>query len=122
VEDPNHPATKRLPEKFTASPNEWYRWENDLRENPDIKILVSIHPKSFPLGTGPKPHEIWHNGYYPVVWTNLKYRMIYLNMGHNDIDYEGGTNKELSHTFKNKMQNRMVLNALFWLGKKKNQQ
>jgi len=69
------------------------------------------------LGTGPKQHEIWHEGYYPVVWTNVKYHMIYINMGHNDIDYEGGTNKELSRTFDNKIQNKMILNALFWLGK-----
>jgi hypothetical protein len=121
VEDQNHPAMEGLPAKFTASPNEWYRWGNDLRENPDIKILVSIHPESFPLGTSPKPHEIWHEGYYPVVWTNVNYRMIYINMGHNDIDYERGTNKELSFTFKNKMQNKLVTDALFWLGKQKNQ-
>ncbi len=119
VEDKNHPAMKGLPGKFTASPNEWYRWEKDLRENPDIKILASIDPASFPLGTGPKPQEIWHEGYYPVVWTNINYRMIYINMGHNDIDYEGGTNKELSHTFDNKTQNKLILNALFWLGKRK---
>lgn len=117
VEDKNHPAIKGIPSKFKASPNEWYRWENDLRENPDIKILASIDPESFPLGTGPKPHEIWHEGYYPVVWTNMNYHMIYINMGHNDIDYEGGTNKELSQTFNNKIQNKMILKALFWLGK-----
>lgn len=119
VEDRTHPATKQLPAKFTASPNEWYRWENDLRKNPDIKILASIDSTSFPLGTGPKPHEIWHSGYYPVVWTNVNYRMIYINMGHNDIDYENGTNAELSFTFKNKTQNQLVIDALLWLGKNK---
>lgn len=77
VEDRNHPATKHLPATFRSSPNEWYRWTNDLRTNPAIKILLSIDPSSFPLGTGPKPHEIWHSGYYPVVWTNKNYRMLY---------------------------------------------
>jgi len=115
VEDKTHPATKDLPEKFSVSPNEWYRWEHDLRENPDIKILLSIDPSSFPLGTGPKPHEIWHEGYYPVVWTNVKYHMIYINMGHNDIDYEGGTSKELSFSFRNDTQNQLMINALNWL-------
>ena len=115
VEDREHPATRDLPETFTSSPNEWYRWEHDLRENPDIQILVSIDPASFPLGTGPKPHEIWHEGNYPVVWTNLNYHMIYINMGHNDIDYEGGSNKELSFTFQNETQNQLVINALNWL-------
>ncbi len=118
VEDRTHPATKDLPVTFTASPNEWYRWEKDLRKNPDIKILVSIDSSSFPLGTGPKLNEIWHSGYYPVVWTNKNYKMIYINMGHNDIDYEHKTNKELSHSFNNKIQDKLILNALFWLGKK----
>ncbi|MEZ4904459.1 MAG: hypothetical protein R2822_23285 [Spirosomataceae bacterium] len=78
--------------------------------------MLSIDPASFPLGTGPKLHEIWHNGYYPVAWCNKKYRMLYLNMGHNDIDYENKTNKELSFTFEN-TQNRFVINALLGLGK-----
>ncbi len=116
VEDHNNPVTKDLPDTFTASPNEWYKWEYDLRKNPDIKILLSIDSTSFPLGTGPKPHEIWHSGYYPVVWTNKNYKMVYLNMGHNIIDYENKTNKELSYTFKNEIQNKLILNALFWLG------
>ncbi len=119
VENKTHPATKNLPETFKASPNEWYRWENDLRLNPDIDILVSIDSTSFPLGTGPKLHEIWHSGYYPVVWTNKKYRMLYLNMGHNDIDYENKTNADLSKTFDNEIQNNLVLNGLFWLAKRK---
>lgn len=119
VEDHRHPATKNLPDTFAAAPNEWYRWSNDLRKNPDIKILLSVDSSSFPLGTGPKQHEIWHSGYYPVVWTNKKYKMLYLNMGHNDIDYEHHTNKELSFTFANETQNRLILDALEWMGKKK---
>lgn len=116
VEDPGHPATVHLPLTFKASPNEWYSWEKDLRANPDMNILLSIDPASFPLGTGPKPYEIWHSGYYPVAWTNRKYRMLYFNMGHNDIDFESGTNKELSFTFGNEIQDRMILDGLLWLG------
>jgi hypothetical protein len=116
VEDRTHPVTKNMPVTFTASPNEWYRWEKDLRTNPDIKILLSIDSTSFPLGTGPKLNEIWHSGYYPVVWTNKNYKMLYVNMGHNDIDYENKTNKDLSHTFNNKIQDKLILDALFWLG------
>jgi hypothetical protein len=118
VEDTNHPATKDLPKTFKSAPNEWYRWKGDLRANPDIKVLASIDPASFPLGTGPKPYEIWHSGDYPVVWTNQKYKMIYLNMGHNDIDYEHKTNKELSSTFENETQNKLILDGLFWLSGK----
>jgi hypothetical protein len=115
VEHRKHPATKKLPQKFISSPNEWYKWENDLRMDKDIEILLSVDPSSFPLGTGPKKHEIWHDGYYPVAWTNRNYKMVYINMGHNDIDYETGTNRELSFTFTNKFQNRFVLDCLFWL-------
>jgi len=97
---------------------EWYRWEKDLRANPDIRILLSIDPSSFPLGTGPKPHEIWHSGYYPVVWTNTRYRMVYMNMGHNDMDYDGGTNRQLSSTFSSPVQNELITRALIWLGER----
>jgi hypothetical protein len=116
VEDRSHPSTKHLPETFISSPNEWYRWENDIRNNPDIKILLSIDTTSFPLGTGPKLYEIWHSGYYPVVWTNKKYKMLYLNMGHNDMDFEKKTNKELSFTFNNETQNKLIIDGLLWLG------
>ena len=116
VEDTNHPATRHLPATFKSAPNEWYKWTNDLRTNSNIKILLSIDPTSYPLGTGPKPYEIWHEGYYPVAWTNKRYRMIYFNMGHNDIDYEHKTNKELSSTFSNETQNRLILDSLLWLG------
>ncbi|AMR31704.1 hypothetical protein A0256_09850 [Mucilaginibacter sp. PAMC 26640] len=116
VADSKHPATKSLPVTFKASPNEWYRWEKDLRQNPDIRILASIDSRSFPLGTGPKPNEIWHSGYYPVVWTNRNYKMIYFNMGHNDIDYQGKTNKDLSHTLGNPVEDKFIINALLWMG------
>jgi hypothetical protein len=120
VEDTNFPATINLPETFKSAPNEWYRWSNDLRTNANIKILLSIDPASFPLGTGPKPYEIWHDGYYPVVWTNKKFRMIYVNMGHNDMDYEhkfDNTNKTLSFTFDNPVQDRLIIDSLLWLGR-----
>ena len=116
VEDSDHPATRHLPKTFVSAPNEWYKWTNDLRNNPNIKILLSIDSASFPLGTGPKLYEIWHSGYYPVVWTNKNYKMIYFNMGHNDIDYENKTNKDLSSTFQSKVQNKLIIDALLWLG------
>ncbi|ATL48016.1 hypothetical protein COR50_13040 [Chitinophaga caeni] len=110
-----HRTTRRLDSVFISGANEWYRWERDLRNNPKIKILLSIHPESFPLGTGPKPSEIWHRGFYPVAWTNKDYRMVYINMGHNDMDYEGGTNKTLSHTFGHEMQDKFITQCVAWL-------
>ena len=119
VENDEHPALRHLPTTFKSAPNEWYKWTNDLRTNANIQILLSIDPSSYPLGTGPKTNEIWHAGYYPVVWTNKRYRMIYFNMGHNDIDYEHKTGKELSSTFENETQNRLITDSLLWLGGKK---
>ena len=116
VETPDHISTRHLKPTFNSAPNEWYRWSKDLRLNKDIKILLSIDSSSFPLGTGPKPSEIWHSGYYPVAWTNTRYRMLYMNMGHNDIDYEHNSKKELSFTFDNVDQNTFILNSILWLG------
>jgi uncharacterized protein len=116
VEAPDHPVVTGLPATFRSAPNEWYRWEHNLRTNPNIRILLSIDPSSFPLGTGPKPHEIWHSGDYPVVWTNTRYRMVYMNMGHNDMDYEHKTNRQLSSTFAEPTQNELIVRALTWLG------
>ncbi len=120
VEDRAHPATRGLPATFTSMPNEWYRWERDLRRNPDIDVLLAIDAASFPLGTGPKPSEIWHEGYYPVVWTNRRYRMLYVNMGHNDMDYEHRYSpgvQTLSHTLGDPVQDRLLVDALLWLGR-----
>ena len=116
VENRQHPVTKGLPSTFKSAPNEWYRWANDLTKNKNIDILLAIDSSSFPLGTGPKAHEIWHSGYYPVVWTNRKYKMVYVNMGHNDIDYEHNSKTALSSTFSSGSQNQLLINALLWLG------
>ncbi len=121
VEDPSHPAMRGLPHTFRSNPSEWYRWQKDLRANPDIDILLAVDSTSFPLGTGPKLHEIWHSGYYPVAWTNKKFRMIYFNFGHNDIDYEhkyDTTNKTLSYTLGNPVQDQLIVNSLLWLGRR----
>ena len=45
--------------------------------------------------------------------------MIYINMGHNIIDYDNKTLNELSRTFENETQNKLVIDALLWLGKGK---
>jgi uncharacterized protein len=119
VENKNHPITKSLPETFLSAPSEWYRWEKDIRENADIQILLSIDSSSFPLGTGPKPEEIWHEGYYPVMWMNKNYNMVYMNMGHNDMDYDGGTDGQLSSTFSSESQNQLIRQAVRWLARKK---
>ena len=37
-------------------------------------------------------------------------------MGHNDLDYERKTNRDLSSTFSSEAQNQLILQALLWLG------
>jgi len=114
VEDHTNPATANLPATFTSSVSEWYSWSRDLRQNPDIKVLASIDPSSFPVGTD--PNQSWYSGYYPILWTNTKYRMLYANFGHNAMNYT--TNTRLSSTFASATQNRFLLDGLKWLGGK----
>jgi|SRR5450432_118510 uncharacterized protein len=116
VMDKSHAVTHNLPDTFRSSASEWYRWQNDLRKNPKIDILLAIDSTSFPLGTGPKLHEIWHSGFYPVVWTNKDYRMVYFNMGHNDMDYKNGSVSELSQTLgTSRWEDQLILDALQWV-------
>jgi type 1 glutamine amidotransferase len=114
VEDGDHPATTGLPGTFTSSVSEWYSWSNDLRDNPDIDILASVDPQSFPLGTD--PNQSWYDGYYPILWTNTHYRMLYANFGHNAMDYD--TNTGLSSTFDSPTQNTFLLDGLRWLAQR----
>ena len=51
-----------------------------------------------------------------MVWTNKRYRMVYMNMGHNDMDYENKTNRQLSSTFSSPAQSELITRALKWLG------
>ncbi|MDB5105411.1 MAG: hypothetical protein JWP91_3100 [Fibrobacteres bacterium] len=111
VEDSSHAVTKGFPLVFKSEVSEWYNWTNDLRKNPDIKVLCSIDPTSYPLGTD--PNQSWRSGDNPIVWTNKKFKMIYCNSGHNDMDYAANTAK--SHTFDNAQHRTLILNALKWL-------
>lgn len=112
VEDTTHPATANLPATFTSAVSEWYSWEEDLRTRANIRVLASVDPVSFPLGTD--PNQSWYEGYYPILWTNRDYRMLYANFGHNAMDYS--TNTSLSSTFDSEMQDRFILDGLQWLG------
>jgi hypothetical protein len=112
VEIPTHPVSQGLGSMFTSAPSEWYSWTNDLRTKPNIQILLSVDPSSFPVGTD--PNQSWYSGYYPIAWTNTNYKMMYVNMGHDLMDYS--TDTEQSNTFTSPTQNIMYLNAFKWLG------
>ncbi|WP_245777771.1 ThuA domain-containing protein [Lentzea xinjiangensis] len=112
VETRTHPSTLRLPERFTSSVSEWYSWSRDLRTNPDIQVLASVDPASFPLGTDPA--QQWRSGYYPIMWTNKNFKMVYANFGHNAMDYVNNVPK--SSTFASPVQNDFLVDSLRWLG------
>ncbi|MCU7722272.1 ThuA domain-containing protein [Actinoplanes sp. KI2] len=112
IEDRNHPSTAGLPATIPSSVSEWYSWSRDLRQNPDIDILASLDPSTFPVGTD--PNQQWTGGYYPIMWTNKNYRMLYANFGHNGMNYD--TNTRTSSTFASAQQNQWLINGLLWLG------
>jgi uncharacterized protein len=102
VDEAAHPVTKGVPATFTAPANEWYIWKPSPRLNKDVKVLATLDPANYPLGI----KNVITSGDLPVVWTNTKYRMLYMNMGHGDKIFTDAT------------QNRMIANGLLWLGEK----
>ncbi|WP_183556995.1 ThuA domain-containing protein [Mucilaginibacter sp. SP1R1] len=103
VDDGNHAVTKDIPASFIAPINEWYGWRPSPRLNKDVKVLVTLDPKNYPLGK----KDIIREGDIPVVWTNTKYKMLYINMGHGD------------QIFTSEIQNKLFENAVIWLGARK---
>lgn len=99
IDDPGHDITRSLPQHFTAPASEFYQWKPSPRTNKDVKVLVSISPKMYPFGL--KDVVKW--GDFPVAWTNTRYRMVYLNMGHGDEGFTDAT------------QNLMFVNAFRWV-------
>ncbi len=108
VEDTTHPAMKGLGASFKSPDNEFYSWQNDLRKNPDMKVLASIDKSAYPVGT--QGVFTWSGtGYVPVIWTNTKYKMVYSNIGHNRADDVG-----VSTSFTNASFAKFVLNTIKW--------
>jgi YVTN family beta-propeller protein len=103
VDDRTHPATANLPEAFVAPANEWYVWKPSPRLNKDVRVLVTFDPANYPLGL----KDVLTAGDLPVVWTNTKYKMIYMNMGHGD------------KIFTNATQNRLFEDVIVSLGRPK---
>jgi type 1 glutamine amidotransferase len=102
VDDKSSPITRHVPARYLAPANEWYSWQPDPRANKDVKVLLTLDPSNFPLGF----KDTLTGGDIPVVWTNTKYRMIYMNMGHGD------------KIFSDARQNRMFEDAMLWLARK----
>jgi type 1 glutamine amidotransferase len=102
VDGKGHPGTKRLPPTYLAPANEWYSWKPDPRSDKDVKVLVTLDPSNYPLGL----KDTLTGGDVPVVWTNTKFKMVYMNMGHGDKIFTEPT------------QNLMFEDTLLWLGGK----
>jgi type 1 glutamine amidotransferase len=99
IDDKSSPITRRLPAHLDSPANEWYTWQPSPRANKDVKVLLTLDPANYPLGL---KDTITH-GDLPVVWTNTKYRMIYMNMGHGD------------KIFTSPDQNHLFEDAILWL-------
>lgn len=96
VEGHDHDITRNLPDQYIAPATEFYQWQPDPRANPDVHVLASLSPRNFPFGL----KDIVFGGDFPVVWTNSRYRMVYINMGHGDQCFTDAT------------QNLLFVNAL----------
>jgi type 1 glutamine amidotransferase len=103
VDDRTHAVTKDLPATYMAPANEWYQWKPSPRVNKNVRVLVTLDPSNYPIGV----KDVITTGDMPVVWTNTKYRMVYMNMGHGDKIFGDAT------------QNKLFANAILWLGSRK---
>ena len=102
VDNQKHPVTRDLPATFRSPITEWYHWEPSPRLSKDIMVLVTMDPSNYPLGK----KDFITGGDTPVVWTNTRYKMVYMNMGHGD------------KVMTDALQNKMFSNAIMWLGEK----
>jgi len=100
IDDRTHPVVTDIPDSYESPANEWYIWKPSPRLNKDVRVLVTLDPSNYPLGL----KDVLTGGDVPVVWTNTKYKMIYMNMGHGD------------KIFTSPIQNRLVENAVNWVG------
>jgi YVTN family beta-propeller protein len=100
VDDRTHPVTRNLPDAYVSPANEWYGWKPSPRLNKNVRVLVTLDPSNYPLGL----KNVLASGDLPVVWTNTKYKMIYMNIGHGD------------KIFTSAIQNRLIGDATNWLG------
>jgi len=100
IDDGNHPIAAGIPHTYDSPNNEWYVWKPSPRLNKDVRVLATLDPSNYPLGL----KDVITSGDLPVAWTNTKFKMIYMNMGHGD------------KIFTSPIQNRFIENAINWLG------
>jgi type 1 glutamine amidotransferase len=91
VDDRSSSVTRRLSPKFMAPANEWYIWKPNPRANPGVRVLVTLARSNYPIGL----KDTIEGGDVPVVWSNSRYRMIYMNMGHGDKIFDSAEQNRL---------------------------
>jgi len=99
IDDPAHPVTKGMPASFISPMNEWYQWNPSPRACKTVKVFVTLSPDNYPIGF----KDVVPDKDLPVVWSNTKYNMIYMNMGHGERIFADAT------------QNYLIFNAIRWL-------
>ncbi len=103
IDDAHHPVTAGLPATYESPANEWYLWKPSPRLDSRVQVFVTLDPSNYPIGV----KDVITEGDLPVVWTNTKYRMLYINMGHGPAVYGDAT------------QNRLFSNAILWVARGK---
>ncbi len=88
---PGHPVMEGIPQSYVAPNNEWYIWTPSPRLNKDVRVLLTLDPANYPIGL----KGILTQGDLPVVWTNTRYKMVYMNMGHGNRIFASNTQKKL---------------------------
>src|SRR5258708_6487740 len=101
VDDETHLTAAGIPPTYESPANEWYVWKPSPRLNKDVRVLATLDRSNYPLGL----KDVLTSGDLPVVWTNTRYKMIYMNMGHGDKIFTSST------------QNTLIENAITWLGR-----
>ena len=91
VDDRLSSVTRRVPPHFRSPANEWYIWKPSPRADPKVKVLVTLARSNYPIGL----KDTIEGGDVPVVWSNTRYRMIYMNMGHGDKIFDGAEQNRL---------------------------
>jgi type 1 glutamine amidotransferase len=101
VDDASSPVTRGLPGSFESPTNEWYTWRPSPRLNKDVRVLLTLDRAQYPIGI--KGLITDRDPDVPVVWTNTRFKMLYMNMGHGD------------QVFASPIQNRLFENGVLWL-------
>jgi type 1 glutamine amidotransferase len=101
VDDAESPITRDIPKTFVSPANEWYAWRPSPRLDPNVRVLLTLDAAQYPIGikgliTSKDPDV-------PVVWTNTRFKMLYVNMGHGD------------KIFASPVQNKLFENGVLWL-------